>query len=1149
MRTLRRSPYLRPASWSTLLAVLAMVVGPVAPALAVSTEPAAVAVVQVTNQSGSSVQNLAARLAAALNAQLAGSGQYKVLGQAQVDQAVTAAGVRLPLRRDLRAQQLAAIAAALKCDYLLIASIDSVEVDPGKQMAAVTTQLECYGRLAKGDLAQVPSTAFNLDRSNNEAVLLDDALEQSALHAVKQLTTNLQTVGRVLTPQDEDTVSASFRNAAAFHEGAQFVVKRNGERIALATLRAAQEGATELRITQRDRPELTAAVNDEVQLYRDGTGRAVSGELDLDPNRQAPNAAERGHRSVSTVWAVVGGLALLGLGVWAFTQGGDSRDENRTPGLVSPPNASILTIDAQNELVSPVSFVATSVRSADTLTLQIASDANFTTLAYTETKTGTSTGGTGTTTGTTQEPLSSVSFAAPTATAFLAPGGYFWRVVSVSANQTYTSNTFTFTIVRQGGNGTFLRSPDVVNALPGSGTVELQWSPVSAATGYEVWRRILTPRYANAVSGRTFQPATGSNLWTRDNARRSPRLDRGNRRPGYTGSAVSRQGNDASLAGFTRVAEATSNQLSYTDNSVSNGTEYQWVVLSKDAGGTVTPLGDAQAGSFVATTPLSTAPPTTPANLTAVAGDGQVVLTWTDSTASDLAGYQVFRATSANGNFVDVTNNLVLDSQSPAGQALSAGPNDISVTDRNLTNGVQLYYRIRAVQLTTLVNGTTRGGLESALSDAVPATPSSAPPQELQVVQPPNNSTIDADRPQLAWRGVTGAAEYTIQISTSQSFPSAGLIQTTSTESELIYPSGLPALVVGSQYFMRIGVFDTTQQALRFGPVSTFNRGAVQRFTTTVSATVGGVAANGARVTIDAADSGEVTPAQFILGAKAGGAAYSLSAVLNNIDGTRFSGTVSYRPGVDSANVVIPLANVGTAPPAPTGLSGTGQTDRIVLRWNPDANLGTAGVTAATYSVRRRSNTEEGTFTEVARVDAPTVTGPGAAPQLFYTDFNVRQGVRYFYQIVGITAGGIESVPSVTTNAVAGVGNIQVITPQDNQTFEAAITPDSWSSPIDFAWLAVPGAARYIFEIGLDVNLHRLLANGNQIIASGASPSTTVTLSETAPAGFDFIDDGDIGIQTLYWRVVAVDENNVILNQTEARRIFQNAPGIVAEAP
>jgi len=32
----------------------------------------------------------------------------------------------------------------------------------------------------------------------------------------------------------------------------------------------------------------------------------------------------------------------------------------------------------------------------------------------------------------------------------------------------------------------------------------------------------------------------------------------------------------------------------------------------------------------------------------------------------------------------------------------------------------------------------------------------------------------------------------------------------------------------------------------------------------------------------------------------------------------------------------------------------------------------------------------------------------------------------------------------------------------------------------------------------------------------------------------------------LYWRVVAVDENNVILNQTEARRLFVNQPGLIA---
>ncbi|NUQ01100.1 MAG: hypothetical protein HUU35_14725 [Armatimonadetes bacterium] len=406
-------------------------------------------------------------------------------------------------------------------------------------------------------------------------------------------------------------------------------------------------------------------------------------------------------------------------------------------------------------------------------------------------------------------------------------------------------------------------------------------------------------------------------------------------------------------------------------------------------------------------------------------------------------------------------------------------------------------------------------------------------------------STVDANRPLFAWRGVTGASEYVLQLSTSAQFPAQGLITATANDTELIYPANLPALTQGQQYFVRVGVFDQTQQALRFGPTTSFIRGAVQRFTTTITATLSGANLNGSRISIDGADTGEVTPAEFILSPKAGNAPYTIAAVFNDTDGTRYSGSVSYRPGVDNAAVRVPLTAAGSAPTVPTGLTATGQTDRVVLRWNPDPNLGTAATVAASYSVRRRSTTEEGPFSEIARVTAPSTPSNSGAAQLLYTDFNVRQGVRYYYQIVALSAAGVESVPSVTANAVAGIGVIQVLAPQDNQTFEADITGPGWDTSMDFAWVAVPNAVRYIFEIGLDPDLHRLLSNGNQIIAAGAQPSTTVEVSDTAPTGFQFFNDGDANTATLYWRVTAVDENNLIVNQTEARRVFVNQPGLM----
>lgn len=1144
MRKILRADCTPWLAWGLVLSLLS---GPgwlgVAPVSAQALLPT-VAVVQVANQSGSSVQNIGSRAAAALNERLASSGVYTVLGQDAVNAALTANGVSLPLRAATRDETLARLAAALGADYLLLATIDSVQSDVGQKLAVVKSRLQVYGRAAKGDVVDVEVTAFNVDRSTDEMLLIDDALEQNAMTAVREITRHLNIRGKVLTPPLEETVRVTLDQSADLRLGDRLVVLRNGVRIAVVELQAVTTGDAECRIVERTRPDLEIGVNDEVQLYRQGTGRPVAADPDLDSMKQRPSEPERRHKSNATLWAIVGGALAIAAGVWLVTRNAKQIHRDRTPSLVAPPDNAVLLVDTENKLIRTVSFTTTTTFSTDAATFQIATDNNFRQIMLSSTQTGSTT----TTRQTTEdqattEPEYTFIYTPSLSDPFLPPGSYFWRVIAVSGPDQHYSNVFRFTVQRPGGGTSdALRSPDTVTALSGDSSVEIQWTPVEGATGYRIYRRVLTPRFANELGGsRMFRPSSGSNAWLRGIGRRSPRDVRGNRRPGDAGSRQT-----VNLAGFSELAQVTANTLSYTDSTVSNGTEYQWVVLT-ESGATVTPLAEAQASSFVSTTPLGTAPPATPTNFTATPGDGQVTLTWSPNTENDLAGYQVFRSTAANGNFVDITNNLVTDDGSPAEQGLSAGPGDVAVTDRGLTNGVQVFYRIRAVQLRTVVNGVARGGLESPLSDAVQATPSSAPPQELQVIQPPNNSTVDADRPLLAWRGVEGASQYTVQIATDPNFTS-GLVETTSTDTEIIYPSGLPALTTGTQYYLRVGVFSDAQQALRFGPTSTFTRGQVVRHTVTVRTTRGGAAFNGARVSIDGADTGELTPAQFILAPKSGDAPYVISVVFNDTNGTRLAGSANYRPGRDSANVVIALQAQGIAPAAPTGLLATGEADRIVLRWNVDPNLGVPGAIVATrYSIRRRSNTLEGPFTEVATVTAPTSASNNQADRLMYTDFNVRSGVRYFYRIVALSAAGVESLESFTANAVAGVGTIQVLTPQDNQTFAARITGDgqSWTSQIDFAWVAAAGAARYIFEIGTDPDLNRLLENGNEVIAAGDSPATSVTLGATVAAPAAFVDDGDLNTVTLYWRVVAVDENNLVINQSEARRFFVNQPGVI----
>ncbi|MBI5831890.1 MAG: hypothetical protein HZB16_06175 [Armatimonadetes bacterium] len=1159
MRTFRHAPWVRSVAWMVTAALWCTLIA--APAAAQPSAPKAapaadvasgptLAVLQVTNQSGSSIQNLGSRAAAALNERFTASKRFRVLGQDAVDKAVTTVGARLPLRADARDGGLLKIAQALGADYMVMAAIDSVEADVAQKMAVVRTSTKVFGRAAEAFVCETEITALNLDRANSEPLLIDDALEQNALQIAKDVATQLSLRGRVLSTVDFSTLRVQVDQRDYLRPGTLLSVLRNGLKIATLKVKTVSMAEALCEIVERDRPDTTPGVNDVVIVYREATMTPGTGRADYDPGTGQPIPPKvKGHDSGlgTTVIGVLAGVAAVAAGWFLLSNSKDIRADARTPKLVAPVNNATVTVDSSSKLTTPFSFVSTTTIYTDQHMLQVASDPQFQNVQIIKTVAGSTQASStsSTTSGDANAPKSTYTYTPDTTSAFLSGGTYYWRVVAVSGQKSYPSATYTLLVNQAGSGGNtggVLRSPDTVTALAGNANVEVQWTPVTGAAYYHVMRRLLTPRAANSVTpGRLSQPSGGSSAWLRSEGRRVPRTARSSRDLGLTRQT------DASLAGFSELTKVGPTVLSFSDSGVSNGTEYQYVVLSEDGRGQITPLVQAQSTSYVRVTPLATRPPAVPTNLAATPGNGQVTLTWTANTESDLAGYQVFRATSANGNFVDVTSNLVTDDGSPASQKLSAGPGDVSVVDTGITNGVSVYYRIRAVQMTTLVNSVARGGLTSALSDAVTATPSTSPPQELQVVQPPNGSTIDADRPQLTWRGVSGATEYTVQVATDANF-TQNLAQTTSTSTDMIYPVALPALTSGTTYYLRVGVYDTNLQALRFGQTSSFTQGTVARYATTVLTTQGGTPFNGAKLSIDGVEQSDLTPAQVIMVPKSDGSAYTLGATFNDINGTRYTGTASYRPGVDAATVTIDIVASGVAPSIPTGLTVTGETDRVVLRWNPDPGLGQAGVvTAQRYSIQRRANTAEGQFTEIAIVTGPTVTTPASAAQLIYPDVNVTLGTRYFYRLVAISAANVQSVPSVTADGVAGVGVVQVITPQNNQSFSGLVTNagQAWTSVIEFGWIKVPSAVRYVFEIGYDSALHNLLEGGNKLIAQSDLPSTTVTLGSDAPTGFVWTDNGTADMQTLYWRVVAVDDQNRILNQTEARRVFVDPPGLI----
>jgi len=150
-------------------------------------------------------------------------------------------------------------------------------------------------------------------------------------------------------------------------------------------------------------------------------------------------------------------------------------------------------------------------------------------------------------------------------------------------------------------------------------------------------------------------------------------------------------------AGETFLAQV-GNVTSYTDGSTSPNTTYFYQVSALNGAG----LESVKSNETSAVTGNN--PPAAPAGLSASAGNQQISLNWNDNSESDLAGYHVYRSTTAGGPYTRITTNLVTVS---------------AYTDAGLTNGTTYYYVVTAEDVV---------GNASANSNEANATPTDIDP-------------------------------------------------------------------------------------------------------------------------------------------------------------------------------------------------------------------------------------------------------------------------------------------------------------------------------------------------------------------------------------------------------------------------------------
>ncbi len=156
------------------------------------------------------------------------------------------------------------------------------------------------------------------------------------------------------------------------------------------------------------------------------------------------------------------------------------------------------------------------------------------------------------------------------------------------------------------------------------------------------------------------------------------------------------------------------NTLAYNDTGAQNGQTYYYVVKAKNVRGLSTASNEV---TGIPVKPIST--PSSPQNLVATPGNGQVSLTWNaplDDGGEDVTAYKVYRGTTSGSEGLRTTLGNVL-----------------SFTDTGLTNGQTYYYYVKAVNVIG----------DGQASDEVSSFPRTTPSAPTIISATPGNGQVE----------------------------------------------------------------------------------------------------------------------------------------------------------------------------------------------------------------------------------------------------------------------------------------------------------------------------------------------------------------------------------------------------------------------
>lgn len=133
-------------------------------------------------------------------------------------------------------------------------------------------------------------------------------------------------------------------------------------------------------------------------------------------------------------------------------------------------------------------------------------------------------------------------------------------------------------------------------------------------------------------------------------------------------------------SGYSKINSSDVSVSNYTDNTVTNGTTYYYVVKATDNSS-----NESSASNEATGFPRDTSPPGAPTGLSVTAtGDRLVTLSWTANTEPDLDSYNVYRSTTSGSGYTRIATGVT-------GVAL------VTYDDTTVFNGITYYYRVTAV--------------------------------------------------------------------------------------------------------------------------------------------------------------------------------------------------------------------------------------------------------------------------------------------------------------------------------------------------------------------------------------------------------------------------------------------------------------------